>query len=86
MHTFEEINKNFCLQYARTIPRYRLSFVKIIPRITFYQLLQSKAHLLFSTVSTITHDPFLGDLHILLFILHFFMHLTSYIYTLSMFS
>ena len=30
--------------------------------------------------STITHYPFLGDLHILLFILYFFMYLTLYIY------
>ena len=56
---------------------YRFSFLKIIPKSIFYQLLQEKAHLIFSTASTITHYPFLGDLHILLFILHFFMHLIT---------
>ena len=28
--------KIFCLQYARTIPRYRLSFIKTIPKSIFY--------------------------------------------------
>ena len=34
-------------------------------------------------LSTITRYPFLGDLHILLFNLHFFMHLTPYIHVFS---
>ena len=70
----------FYLQYVRTTLHYKFSFLKIIWKSIFHQLLQGKAHLLFSTASTITHYPFLGDLHIPLFILHFFIHLTPYIY------
>ena len=78
--------KFFCLQQALTIPCYRLGFLKIIPKSIFYQLLQDKADLLLSTGSTITHYPFLCDLHILLFILNFFMHLPPYTYMLWMYS
>lgn len=74
----------FCLQYALSIYHYDLSFLKIILKSTFCWILQGKVHMLFSTVSTITHTLFLLYAYIMFFKLHLFMCLTSY--TLSIFS
>ena len=64
--------KNFLLTIYPDHPSLKTQFPKNNTKKYFLSASTGKGKPAISTVSTITHYPFLSDLHILLFILHFF--------------